>query len=112
MKQLCGQDSTAFPGELLTRRGLTFGGSACSGQAGTHYSIHGVGITFVGNFYVQSVADLEKCRLGRRSILGNALDLIVYCVSCFQPPRANRFHQGRMVAFGLVSIGGRKFRER
>src|SRR5580658_10482319 len=32
-------------------------------------------------------------------------------VSCFQPPGANRFHQGRMVALGLVGIGKRKFSE-
>lgn len=32
-----------------------------------------------------------------------------YCVSV--PPGANRFHQGRMVALGLVRIGGRKFRQ-
>ena len=28
-----------------------------------------------------------------------------------QPPRANRFHMGGMVAVGLVGIGSRKFRE-
>jgi hypothetical protein len=37
--------------------------------------------------------------------------LTASCVPRFQPPGANRFHQGCMVALGLVGIGGRKFRE-
>jgi hypothetical protein len=33
------------------------------------------------------------------------------CVSRVHPPGANRFHQGRVVALGLVGILGCKFRE-